>query len=133
MGGGVRGGGHRGGRGGRRGRGAATPKRKTEGEEKPKNSSKKEIEELESRITEQAPASGTAVPLSTLFATGDVPEDYAVSFSAATRFDQLPISERTLRGLKEGGFVEMTPIQRAAIPHALAGRDILGAACTGSG
>ncbi len=36
-------------------------------------------------------------------------------------------------GLKKGKFSEMTEIQLAAIPHALAGRDILAAARTGSG
>ena len=45
----------------------------------------------------------------------------------------LPISRRTLHGLAEGGFETMTAIQAAAIPHALAGRDVLGAARTGSG
>ena len=48
-------------------------------------------------------------------------------------FTELPISKETLRGLEENKFVSMTPIQRAAIPHILAGRDVLGTALTGSG
>ena len=36
-------------------------------------------------------------------------------------------------GLAAGGFETLKPIQRAAIPHALADRDVLGAARTGSG
>ena len=45
----------------------------------------------------------------------------------------LPLSARTLAGLAAGGFETLKPIQRAAIPHALADRDVLGAARTGSG
>eukprot|EP00925_Amoebophrya_sp_RCC4383_P006368 GSA25T00000828001.1 len=48
-------------------------------------------------------------------------------------FSDLPISKKTVEGLKESKFVQMTTIQRAAIPHALAGRDIMGEARTGSG
>eukprot|EP00761_Pharyngomonas_kirbyi_P008588 gb/GECH01008600.1/.p1 GENE.gb/GECH01008600.1/~~gb/GECH01008600.1/.p1 ORF type:complete len:868 (+),score=305.11 gb/GECH01008600.1/:1-2604(+) len=48
-------------------------------------------------------------------------------------FKQLPLSTWTKTGLKNGKFMKMTEIQQAAIPHALAGRDILGAAKTGSG
>eukprot|EP00955_Chlamydomonas_euryale_P053651 355556-Chlamydomonas_euryale.AAC.8 len=36
-------------------------------------------------------------------------------------------------GLKSCKYVRMTAIQRAALPHAIAGRDVLGAAKTGSG
>ena len=49
------------------------------------------------------------------------------------RFTDLPISKLTLEGLNRGGFDQMTRIQRSAILHALAGRDILAAAKTGSG
>lgn len=49
------------------------------------------------------------------------------------RFDSLPLSQRTLQGLSLAKLEIATEIQAAAIPHALAGRDILGAAKTGSG
>lgn len=49
------------------------------------------------------------------------------------RFDSLPISRRTLFGLQSAKLEIATEIQAAAIPHALSGRDILGAAKTGSG
>jgi superfamily II RNA helicase len=43
------------------------------------------------------------------------------------------MSEQTRRGIDSFGFTTMTPIQAAAIPLALAGNDVLGAARTGSG
>ena len=49
------------------------------------------------------------------------------------RLDQFPISTRTKQALELANFEICTEIQAAAIPHALAGRDILGAAKTGSG
>lgn len=48
-------------------------------------------------------------------------------------FDSMPLSACTKSGLKAANLVNATEIQAAAIPHALAGRDILGAAKTGSG
>ena len=48
-------------------------------------------------------------------------------------FTSLPISKRTKDCLQEGKLIVATDIQAAALPHALAGRDILGAAKTGSG
>lgn len=50
-----------------------------------------------------------------------------------TLFSELPLSKQTFQGLKENNFIELTTIQRRAIPVALTGRDILGAARTGSG
>ena len=49
------------------------------------------------------------------------------------KFVSLPLSKRTLDGLKSAGYAEMTDIQFNALPLALAGRDVLGAAKTGSG
>ena len=48
-------------------------------------------------------------------------------------FRDLPISQKTITGLKKRNFHKMTEIQRCVIPHALAGRDILGGSRTGSG
>ena len=48
-------------------------------------------------------------------------------------FDQLKLSSASLRAVKELGHTEPTPVQAAAIPPALAGRDILASAATGSG
>ncbi|CAI6239324.1 unnamed protein product [Periconia digitata] len=48
-------------------------------------------------------------------------------------FTDLPLSDPTKQGLKASHFAVMTDIQSKAIPLALAGHDILGAAKTGSG
>src|ERR1043165_8394677 len=50
-----------------------------------------------------------------------------MSFS---QFGLLPALERAVAG---EGYVEPTPIQIKAIPHVLAGRDLLGCAQTGTG
>jgi ATP-dependent RNA helicase DeaD len=41
-------------------------------------------------------------------------------------FDDLGLSEPTLRAVKETGYNTPTPIQAAAIPEVLKGRDVLG-------
>lgn len=48
-------------------------------------------------------------------------------------FNQLPLSQYSLKGLELCKYRKPTQIQNGAIPHALAGRDILAAAKTGSG
>lgn len=48
-------------------------------------------------------------------------------------FHALGLSEALLRDLAGAGFVSPTPIQERAIPPALAGRDIIGCAQTGTG
>uniref|UniRef100_A0A0D3GRK7 ATP-dependent RNA helicase n=1 Tax=Oryza barthii TaxID=65489 RepID=A0A0D3GRK7_9ORYZ len=61
-------------------------------------------------------------------AAGEHPE-----YGACARFDELPLSKKTKDGLRKAGYTKMSEIQRAALPHALCGRDVLGAAKTGSG
>ena len=77
-----------------------------------------EIEKLEARLQSESPKRGWHP---------EVDED------APELFSELPLSAKTMAGLKAGQFRKMRPIQQATIPHALAGRDILGAARTGSG
>ena len=48
-------------------------------------------------------------------------------------FGSLKLHPDLLRGIKELGFVRPTPIQSDAIPPAMAGRDVLACAMTGSG
>ena len=49
------------------------------------------------------------------------------------RFEDMNLSEKTMKSIKEMGFEKMTSIQKSAIPPLLAGKDVLGAAKTGSG
>ncbi|MGH8668348.1 MAG: DEAD/DEAH box helicase [Burkholderiales bacterium] len=48
-------------------------------------------------------------------------------------FDQLGLSAELQRAVREQGYTDPTPIQAQAIPVVLAGRDLLGAAQTGTG
>ncbi len=48
-------------------------------------------------------------------------------------FEALGLSAALLRAVAELGYAEPTAIQAAAIPAALAGRDVIGCAHTGSG
>jgi ATP-dependent RNA helicase RhlE len=48
-------------------------------------------------------------------------------------FDQLGLSPELLRAVADEGYTEPTPVQREAIPHVLAGRDLLAGAQTGTG
>src|SRR3954468_10331422 len=48
-------------------------------------------------------------------------------------FSSFDLDPRLLRGVADLGFTDPTPIQSEAIPPALAGRDVLACAMTGSG
>jgi len=54
-------------------------------------------------------------------------------FESLTTFQDLKLSEPTLRAIASLGFEEPTPIQEKAIPPALEGRDVIGEAQTGTG
>jgi superfamily II DNA/RNA helicase len=49
------------------------------------------------------------------------------------RFDTLALDPKLLRAVADSGYMTMTPIQAKAIPLVLAGRDVMGAAQTGTG
>jgi ATP-dependent RNA helicase RhlE len=51
----------------------------------------------------------------------------------SSTFEALGLSQALLRALAENGFNQPTPIQQQAIPLAMAGRDVLGGAQTGTG
>ncbi len=50
-----------------------------------------------------------------------------------TKFSDLALDPRVLQAVADAGYETPTPIQAQAIPHALAGRDVLGIAQTGTG
>jgi ATP-dependent RNA helicase RhlE len=49
------------------------------------------------------------------------------------RFDTLALDPQLLRAVADSGYLSMTPIQAKAIPMVLDGRDVMGAAQTGTG
>ena len=52
---------------------------------------------------------------------------------AKVRYDESGLDEKIIRAVTEMGFEYMSPIQKAAIPVMLEGRDIIGQAQTGTG
>ena len=71
------------------------------------------------------PASGSELPASIV----TNPTGAADSLT----FDQLPLAPATLANLLQLGYRQMTPIQAASLPLALAGQDLIAQAKTGSG
>ena len=67
---------------------------------------------------QETPESAAAVPVET---------------PAPARFDTLPLDAKLLRAVADSGYLTMTPIQAKAIPIVLEGRDVMGAAQTGTG
>ncbi|MDR5854085.1 DEAD/DEAH box helicase [Caballeronia sp. LZ062] len=53
--------------------------------------------------------------------------------TAAPTFDQFGLSPEILKAVRESGYTTPTPIQAKAIPVVLSGRDVMGAAQTGTG
>jgi superfamily II DNA/RNA helicase len=61
------------------------------------------------------------------------PDATAVVPESAPLFSTLPLDPKLLRAVADSGYLAMTPIQAKAIPIVLAGRDVMGAAQTGTG
>ena len=59
--------------------------------------------------------------------------EQAAADASPQRFDTLPLNAKLLRAVADSGYTAMTPIQAKAIPLVLAGRDVMGAAQTGTG
>ncbi|WP_457423632.1 DEAD/DEAH box helicase [Roseateles sp. P5_E7] len=65
-----------------------------------------------------------------------LPESHAspdIETAPPARFDTLPLDPKLLRAVADSGYLTMTPIQAKAIPIVLAGKDVMGAAQTGTG
>jgi superfamily II DNA/RNA helicase len=65
--------------------------------------------------------------------TPSIPEQAAAAAPASVRFADFGLSPLILRALNEQGYEHPTPIQAEAIPVLLQGRDVMGAAQTGTG
>jgi ATP-dependent RNA helicase RhlE len=75
-------------------------------------------------------------PISAAPAAGSAPEAVpapALPSEASLKFSALGLSPLLQRAVADQGYTTMTPIQAKAIPLVLAGRDIMGAAQTGTG
>src|SRR5438105_15152887 len=55
------------------------------------------------------------------------------AFSTSSGFSHLNLAPGLERAVADAGYTAPTPIQSEAIPHLLAGRDVLGCAQTGTG
>jgi len=75
-------------------------------------------------MTRVLPASPAATPAPARPDTGT---------ASSLSFDSLPLAPATLANLQQLGYLQMTPIQAASLPLALAGRDLIAQAKTGSG
>ncbi|EAL65432.1 hypothetical protein DDB_G0284017 [Dictyostelium discoideum AX4] len=119
--------------------------KKIELQKKPLTLKLNEIKSIEQRLIDEAPQRGTN-PLANISSTTattttttatkndkEKEKEYKIDYPSATDFKDLPISQLTLKALTESKFLKLTDIQRASLPHTLCGRDILGAAKTGSG
>ena len=60
-------------------------------------------------------------------------EAAAPTLAPPARFDTLELDPKLLKAVADSGYLTMTPIQAKAIPIVLAGRDVMGAAQTGTG
>jgi len=65
--------------------------------------------------------------------TDTIPTEAAPVELIPARFDTLPLDAKLLRAVADSGYAFMTPIQAKAIPIVLDGRDVMGAAQTGTG
>jgi ATP-dependent RNA helicase RhlE len=65
--------------------------------------------------------------------TSLAPETSPVEAAASPLFNTLPLDDKLQRAVADQGYASMTPIQAKAIPVVLAGRDVMGAAQTGTG
>ena len=63
----------------------------------------------------------------------EIQPDPAVATAPSVRFEDFGLSPDILRALSDQGYVNPTPIQAQAIPVVLQGRDVMGAAQTGTG
>lgn len=87
-----------------------------------------EIESLRQRLDVETPPCGYYPKI-----TDENNETVPINLRPKSLFKELPLSNRTLRGLNDDKKFKMTPIQRASLPHSLYNRDIIGSSKTGSG
>jgi ATP-dependent RNA helicase RhlB len=62
-----------------------------------------------------------------------IPRAEEPEFLTKTRFDGFDLPDSIVKGLRDAGFVNCTPIQAQTLPVSLTGRDVAGQAQTGTG
>jgi ATP-dependent RNA helicase DDX10/DBP4 len=93
-----------------------------------------EIEAIENILNAEKPPSGKDTASTAPAPSTNSGPGAPRSWWQERKFERMGVlSQKTKRALKKNKFTNLTAIQRAAIPHALCGRDVLGAAKTGSG
>jgi ATP-dependent RNA helicase DeaD len=65
--------------------------------------------------------------------TAEAPRDRMADYKSGRRFADFPLSDQTIKGLDEMGYVEATSVQAEAIEPAIAGKDMIVRAKTGTG
>jgi ATP-dependent RNA helicase RhlE len=89
------------------------------------------------RFVTRAASSGHLAKANTVTMSDSVATNTSTAASTvpplAPTFDQFGLSPDILRAVSESGYTTPTPIQAQAIPVVLAGRDVMGAAQTGTG
>jgi superfamily II DNA/RNA helicase len=68
-----------------------------------------------------------------ILTTENTPQEIAADAEVSVTFKELGLDPKIIRALDDMGYERPTPIQAHAIPHALAGKDVLGIAQTGTG
>jgi len=103
-----------------------TKRRSNEGASSTRSSAKKRV-----KTNETGGESKVVTNKFSSEAEGEKPNFY--STEGEDKFTALPLSENTQTALSKLGFTRLTQIQSMAIPPLLAGKDLVGAAKTGSG
>ncbi len=75
----------------------------------------------------------TDTPTANAVEHATAPDADLAATPAPARFDTLALDPKLLKAVADQGYLTMTPIQAKAIPIVLAGRDVMGAAQTGTG
>ena len=83
------------------------------------------------------PNAGSAIPAGHIViggaATAAAAKGHVRMDTEQMKFETLGLMPRLVKGLARQGIKDPTPIQEKAIPHAMAGRDVMGLAQTGTG
>ena len=62
-----------------------------------------------------------------------VRSEHRLGYSARVKFEDLDLAPEVMRGIRDAGFVECTPVQAQSLPWTLEGDDLAGQAQTGTG